>query len=69
VFENRVLRRIFVLKRYEIVGGWKNCIMRSFIGSTADQLFLECTHRGEVHTDFDTKTRRIKLLGNSRRRW
>jgi hypothetical protein len=30
VFENRVLRRIFVLRRYEVTGAWKNCIMRSF---------------------------------------
>jgi len=26
-----VLRRIFGAKREEVVGGWRNCIMRSFI--------------------------------------
>jgi hypothetical protein len=31
VFENRVLRRIFGSQREEVTGGWKNCIMRSFI--------------------------------------
>jgi hypothetical protein len=31
VFENTVLRRIFGPKRDEDTGGWKNCIMRSFI--------------------------------------
>jgi hypothetical protein len=31
VFENRVLRRIFGPKRDEVTGGWRNCIMRSFI--------------------------------------
>jgi hypothetical protein len=31
VFKNRVLRRIFGPKRYEVAGSWKNCIMRSFI--------------------------------------
>jgi hypothetical protein len=27
VFENKVLGRIFGLKRKEIIGGWKNCIL------------------------------------------
>jgi hypothetical protein len=31
VFENRVLRRIFGLKRDEVTGGWRKLIMRSFI--------------------------------------
>jgi hypothetical protein len=31
LFENRVLRRIFGLKRNEVKGGWINCIMRNFI--------------------------------------
>jgi hypothetical protein len=31
VFENRMLRRIFGLKRDEATGGWKNCITTSFI--------------------------------------
>jgi hypothetical protein len=30
-FENRVLRRISVLKSDEIIGGCENCILRSFI--------------------------------------
>jgi hypothetical protein len=28
VFENRVLRKIAGLKRDDVVGGWRNCIMR-----------------------------------------
>jgi hypothetical protein len=28
VFENRVLRRIFGLKRDEVTGGWRNCITK-----------------------------------------
>jgi hypothetical protein len=31
VFENRVQRRIFVPKRDEVTGGYRNCIIRSFI--------------------------------------
>jgi hypothetical protein len=31
VFENRVLRRIFGLKRDEVTGGGENCITRSFV--------------------------------------
>jgi hypothetical protein len=31
VFENRVLRKIFRPKRDEVIGGWRTCIMRSFI--------------------------------------
>jgi hypothetical protein len=31
VFENRELRRIFVLKRDEVTGIGENCTMRSFI--------------------------------------
>jgi hypothetical protein len=29
--ENRVLRGIFGLKRDEMIGDWRNCIVRSFI--------------------------------------
>jgi hypothetical protein len=39
VFENRVLRRIFELKRDEVTGRWaKICIMRSFITCALHQL-------------------------------
>jgi hypothetical protein len=31
VFGNRVLRRMFGPKRDEVIGGWKNCILRNFI--------------------------------------
>jgi hypothetical protein len=31
MFQNMMLRRIFGLKRDEVVGSWRNCIMRSFI--------------------------------------
>jgi hypothetical protein len=34
VFENMVLRKMFGLKRDEVVGGAENCIMRSFITCT-----------------------------------
>jgi hypothetical protein len=38
VFENRVLRRIFVLNRCEMTGGWeKSCIM-SFLVCTLPQI-------------------------------
>jgi hypothetical protein len=37
VFENRVLRRIFGSKREEVAGGWKDCIMRSFISRMLHQ--------------------------------
>jgi hypothetical protein len=38
VFENRVLRRIFRLKRDEMLGGGENFIMRSFITCTLRQI-------------------------------
>jgi hypothetical protein len=38
VFENRVLRRIFGLKRDEVTGEWKNCIMRNFVICTLRQV-------------------------------
>jgi len=39
MFENRVLRRIFGLKREEITRiRKKNCIMRSFITCTHDKI-------------------------------
>jgi hypothetical protein len=38
VSENRVLRRIFAPKGDEVTGGWRNCIMRSFITSTLGQV-------------------------------
>jgi hypothetical protein len=31
VFENRVLRRVFGLKRDEVAGSWKTFIMRIFV--------------------------------------
>jgi hypothetical protein len=31
VFENRLLRRIFGLKRDEVTGEWRKVIMRSFV--------------------------------------
>jgi hypothetical protein len=34
MFENRVLSGVFSPKREEVVGGWKNCIMRSFYTSS-----------------------------------
>jgi hypothetical protein len=34
VFENRMLKRIFVPKRDEVTGVWRNCKMRSFINCT-----------------------------------
>jgi hypothetical protein len=37
VFENRVLRKIFGPKRDEVIRGWRNCIMRSFIICMARQ--------------------------------
>jgi hypothetical protein len=38
MFENRMLRRIFGVKRYGVVGGWRNCIMRSFMICTLHQV-------------------------------
>jgi hypothetical protein len=38
VYENRVLRRIFGLKRDKVDGGWRNCIMRSFVIRTLRQV-------------------------------
>jgi hypothetical protein len=38
VSENRVLRRIFGPQRYEIIGGWRTCIMGSFIICTLRQI-------------------------------
>jgi hypothetical protein len=40
VFENGVLRRVFGLKREEVAGGWRNCIMRSFITCMLHQILL-----------------------------
>jgi hypothetical protein len=39
VFENRVLRRIFAIKRDEVAGGWKNCI-RSFVKSIQNNILV-----------------------------
>jgi hypothetical protein len=38
VFENRALRRIFGPKGVELIGGWRNCIIRSFITCTVRQV-------------------------------
>jgi hypothetical protein len=41
VFENRVLRRIFVPKRDEITGSSENYIMRSFMIHTPHQILFK----------------------------
>jgi hypothetical protein len=41
VFENGVLRRIFGPKRDEVIGEWRNCIMKSFMICTLSQVLLE----------------------------
>jgi hypothetical protein len=46
VIWNSVLRRIFGLKRDEVTGRWKNCIMGSFIACTLGQVELEWNQRG-----------------------
>jgi hypothetical protein len=38
VFEDRVLRRIFGLKRKSVRGGWRNSIMRGFMIFTFFQI-------------------------------
>jgi hypothetical protein len=38
VFENKVLRRIFGPRKDEVNGGWRNCIMRSFVICTLRQV-------------------------------
>jgi hypothetical protein len=38
VFENTVLKKIFGPKRDEVILGWKNCIMWSFITCTVLQV-------------------------------
>jgi hypothetical protein len=38
VFENRVLRSIFGPKRDDVTGGWRSCIMRSYIIYTPPKL-------------------------------
>jgi hypothetical protein len=41
VFENRVLRRIFLSKRGEVREGEENCIMKSFVICTLRPVLLE----------------------------
>jgi hypothetical protein len=38
VFQNRVLRRKLGPKRGEVTGGWRNCIIKSFIICTLHQM-------------------------------
>jgi len=40
VIENRVLRKIFELRRDEVTGSGENYIMRSLMVCTADQIFF-----------------------------
>jgi hypothetical protein len=40
VFENRMLRKIFLSNRDEVIGGWRNCIMRHFISCTPGQILV-----------------------------
>jgi hypothetical protein len=40
MFEDGLLRRIFRPKRDEVIGGWENCIMRSYIIYILRQILL-----------------------------
>jgi hypothetical protein len=79
-FENRMVRRIFGPKRDEVIGGWKNCIMRSFISRTLRQ--NEQVKEDEMGKEYSTdgekrSARRILVrkpegkrpLGRPRRRY
>jgi hypothetical protein len=41
VFENRVLRRIFGCRRYEVTGGWRELHVRSSVIHTLYHILLE----------------------------
>jgi hypothetical protein len=47
VFENRVLRRIFGLKRDEVTGGWRKLQNGDFTICTHHQIFLGKSNQGE----------------------
>jgi hypothetical protein len=47
VFENRVLRRIFGLKRDEVTGEWRKLQVRNFIICTHPQISLGKSSQGE----------------------
>jgi hypothetical protein len=82
VFENRVLRRIFGTKRFEVTGNGRSCTMRSFIIYTHPQISLGKSRRmrwaGHVtRVGEETKVCKVLVgkpegkrpLGRPRRRW
>jgi hypothetical protein len=57
VFENRVLMKILGPKRDEVTGGWKHCLMRSFITYTPPHILLghvACTQK-KINQNFNKK--------------
>jgi hypothetical protein len=39
--QNRVLRRILEPKMEEVTGGWRKCVMKSYIGFTLQKILLK----------------------------
>jgi hypothetical protein len=64
VFENRVLRRVFVPKRDEVTGNGENYIRRSLGIFTSYPIFC-----GGVHRILVGKPEGKRPLGRPRRRW
>jgi hypothetical protein len=52
MFENRVPRKIFGPKRDQIIGDWKNYIIKIFINCTPHQIALECLNVTCFHAGF-----------------
>jgi hypothetical protein len=47
VFENRVLRRVFGPKRYEVTGSGENYIMRGLMICTPHSMLFGCSNKKE----------------------
>jgi hypothetical protein len=70
VFERRVLRRIFGPKRDEVIGGWRNCIMRCFVELAKynwnDQVKED--EMSKVYSTHEGEEERIQGFGGKARR-
>jgi len=46
VFKDKILKKIFELKKEEVTGSWKSCIIRIFMICTPYQILFRTSNQG-----------------------
>jgi hypothetical protein len=77
VFKDKILKKIFELKKEEVTGSWKSCIIRIFRICTPYQILYQASNQGarneygmmEVKRNVYTLFEELGLDGNIILKW